>query len=79
MNSLQARRTNFLKGTRIAAPPSAADQSLRLASETPGSGTIAEREKGELVERHLAAFEATLPQGALSSGDKEQIRARAML
>jgi hypothetical protein len=73
------RRANFFNGTKVAVLPSIDDASLRLVSDTPASGTIAEREKAELVERHLAAFEATLPQGALSSGDKEQIRARAML
>lgn len=79
MNTLQARRANFFRGTKAAALPNGADASLRMASDVHGSGTIAEREKSELVERHLTAFEATLPPNALSSGDRDKIRARAML
>lgn len=79
LDRAEQRRTNFFKGTKLAELPRRSDASVRLTSDAPGSGTIAEREKSELVERHLAALEATLPPNALSAGDRDKIRARAML
>lgn len=79
MSSPAARRANFFRGTRQLAGDLGSDATAPKVQEIAGGGTIAEREKSELVERHLAAFEATLPPSALSPGDKDRIRARAML
>lgn len=78
MGTLATRRTSMFRERRETLPPP-----TELAGQRPadlvGSGTIAEREKSELIERHISAFEATLPAGALSAGDKDLIRSRAML
>ncbi len=79
MSALAARRANFFRGTRQFAGDVAPEAAVPRVQDIAGSGTIAEREKSELVERHLAALEATLPPMSLSQADRDVIRARAML
>ena len=79
------RKANFFKGTmRDPARPGQltipTDMPTDRQHVPPVTGEpISDRDKLELIERHITAFEATLPPGQLSPGDKANIRSKAML
>jgi hypothetical protein len=79
------RKANFFKGTmRDPARPGQLTIPTEMPTDRqhvpPVTGEpISDRDKLELIERHITAFEATLPPGQLSPGDKTNIRSKAML
>lgn len=77
-NRSQQRRANFFKGTRQHVSQAVLTEPRDVITAGP-DGQLSQAEKSLLVEQHLRTFEATLPPGTLSAGDRDNIRARAMM
>ncbi len=84
-NDALRRRSNFLRGTGHGASTiisqeqgfNVAPQDERRAAPL-ADDAITERDKLEVIERHITAFAGTLPAGSLSDANKQDIRSRAM-
>lgn len=84
-NDALRRRSNFFRGTGHGASTiiaqaqgfNVAPQDERRAAPL-ADDAITERDKLEVIERHITAFAGTLPAGSLSDANKQDIRSRAM-
>ena len=84
-NDALRRRSNFFRGAGRETPPIIAREHARDVNPLEARRTspvaddaMTERDKLEIIERHITAFAATLPAGSLSDANKQDIRSRAM-
>lgn len=84
-NDALRRRSNFFRGTgHVASTIIAQAQGFNVAPQDErraaplADDAITERDKLEVIERHITAFAGTLPAGSLSDANKQDIRSQAM-
>lgn len=84
-NDALRRRSNFFRRAGRETPPIVTHEHARdvnpleVRRTSPvADDAMTERDKLEIIERHITAFAATLPAGSLSDANKQDIRSRAM-